>query len=55
MHGYGIFDYLDGRKYIGNYVNGKREGFGSYEDGKGNIVKGEWFQGVKHGEITQIN
>ena len=30
MHGYGEFKWADGKKYIGYYINDKKEGFGIY-------------------------
>ena len=36
MHGKGVFEWLDGRKYIGEYIEDKKEGKGMFEwpDGK---------------------
>jgi hypothetical protein len=36
MHGKGVFKWLDGRRYEGNYVNDKKEGQGEFywPDGK---------------------
>ena len=31
MHGRGIFEWPDGRKYDGEYVNDKKEGYGVFE------------------------
>lgn len=30
MHGKGIYKWLDGRMYYGDYVNDKKHGFGVY-------------------------
>jgi hypothetical protein len=30
MHGFGEFEWKDGKKYIGYYLNDKKEGFGIY-------------------------
>ncbi len=30
MEGHGVFDWPDGRKYIGQFVNDKKEGNGMY-------------------------
>lgn len=42
--GPGVFNYQDGRKYVGNYVNDKPEGEGTFYDSKGNVQ----FQGIWH-------
>jgi len=31
MHGKGIFTWRDGRRYEGDYINDKKEGFGMFE------------------------
>ena len=30
MHRYGVFTWPDGKKYIGQYVNDKKEGYGEF-------------------------
>lgn len=30
MHGKGEFTWPNGRKYVGEYINDKREGYGEY-------------------------
>ena len=45
MHGKGAFTWPDGRRYIGEYANDKKEGFGEFiwQDGRG--YRGEWLNG----------
>jgi hypothetical protein len=31
MHGRGTFTFKDGRKYIGEYIEDKKEGYGTFE------------------------
>jgi MORN repeat len=31
MHGKGIFTFKDGRKYVGDYKEDKKEGYGVFE------------------------
>jgi hypothetical protein len=40
----------DGRKYIGGFVNGKREGYGEYTWANGSNYKGEWKNNLQHGK-----
>ena len=42
MHGNGVFKWSDGKIYDGQFVDDKRDGFGTmtYPDGK--IYRGEW-------------
>jgi len=60
MHGEGIFTWPNGRKYIGEFVNDKKEGYGIHEwyilfinwnkrpDGR--KYKGFWRNGKRHGD-----
>ena len=50
MHGKGLFTWPDGRKYVGAYVNDKKEGFGTYFWADGRKFEGEWRDGKQHGE-----
>ena len=47
MHGKGIFTWPDGRKYDGEWLNGKQHGVGIYHTSKGEIKKGEWKEGKR--------
>ena len=42
--------YLDGARYEGSFVNGKREGFGKYVWNKRKYYEGEWKQGKQEGK-----
>ena len=50
MHGRGIFIWSDGRKYEGDYVNDRKEGFGVFTFRDGRIYEGEWINGRQHGK-----
>ena len=60
MHGSGVFTWKDGKKYVGEYVDDKKEGWGEFTwpakvgaDGavKGaRVYKGEWRGGKQHGK-----
>ena len=52
MHGRGIFDWPDKRRYEGEYDNDKKEGFGVYTWPDGRKYKGEWHNGKQHGDGT---
>ena len=30
MHGLGVYSWPDGRKYVGSYIQDKKEGYGEY-------------------------
>lgn len=49
MHGWGSSFWPGGKKYIGNYVNNVREGYGEYYYADGKIYKGMWKAGLMHG------
>jgi hypothetical protein len=42
MNGHGIYTWKDGSQYIGNFVNGKKDGKGKYKDINGSIFDGYW-------------
>ena len=42
MHGEGEFTFIDGKKYIGTYVEDKKEGYGEFYWPDGKIYKGNW-------------
>jgi len=44
--GYGVFNYQDGRRYVGNYVNDRPDGEGEFYDFNGKLqFKGTWRAG----------
>lgn len=49
MHGSGTFTWADGRKYVGEYVHDKKQGYGEFEWPDGRVYKGKWFNGKQHG------
>jgi len=40
MHGNGIYNWPDGRRYEGDYINDKKHGFGIYTYPDGRCYKG---------------
>ena len=44
-HGVGTFVWKDGRKYIGEWKNGVKDGIGMIEHTNGDVIKGEWLKG----------
>lgn len=40
MHGTGIYNWPDGRRYEGDYINDKKHGFGTYTYPDGRCYKG---------------
>lgn len=51
MNGEGQFEWPDGRKYVGNYVNGKKEGYGILYT-LDYVYMGEWKNGLYDGYGT---
>ena len=51
QHGEGLFEWPDGRKYKGNWENGKRHGNGIYWDRKGRRFHKMW----RNGSITEYD
>lgn len=45
MHGYGVYQWADGRAYHGEYIEDKKHGNGKYLWPDGRIYEGEWFNG----------
>lgn len=45
MDGHGEFTWPDGRNYIGDYVNDKKEGFGIFTWPDGREYSGTWLKG----------
>ena len=48
MNGYGIFSWVEGKKYVGYYKNDKRDGFGFYLNGH-KLFIGFWKEGKQNG------
>lgn len=49
MHGKGVFDWPNKRRYEGNYVQEKKEGYGEFSWPDGKLYKGQWKDGLQHG------
>lgn len=49
MQGKGTFTWPDGRKYVGEYIEDRKEGFGIFTFKDGRIYEGEWLNGKQHG------
>lgn len=49
MHGNGLLNWSDGKKYDGMFVNDKREGQGHFTWSDGRQYIGEWKAGKQHG------
>ena len=47
MEGYGVFEWPDGRKYDGEWKNGKQHGVGVYTSASGKTKKGQWSEGKR--------
>jgi hypothetical protein len=45
-HGYGEFKWFTGSKYLGNYVEDKKQGYGEMFWKDGSIYRGYWENGV---------
>lgn len=45
MHGKGNFTWSDGRKYEGNYVDDKKDGYGVFTWPDGRKYEGNWSNG----------
>ena len=48
MNGMGIFTWTDGKRYIGEYLNGKKSGFGILTSNDRSFY-GMWHKGKQHG------
>ena len=53
--GYGVCVYSDGRRYEGEWKNGKHHGKGKMIYSPGNVYEGEWKDGMKHGRGKMIS
>jgi len=49
MHGVGIFQWKDGKQYIGEYKYDKKEGYGRYIWNKDQYFEGFWKDGKQYG------
>lgn len=49
MNGKGEFKWVDGRIYIGEYNNDKKQGFGMFKWPDGRIYEGFWVDGKQNG------
>lgn len=58
FHGYGRLDIpvsnIERTSYLGNWAQGKREGRGTYWNGKGNLYMGQWQNDMRHGVGTYV-
>ena len=43
----GTFSWPDGRKYVGQWVNGKQDGEGEYTTTNGKTKRGKWEDGKR--------
>lgn len=50
MHGKGIYKWVDGRFYSGEYVNDKKHGKGAYRWADNRVYIGTWADGRQEGE-----
>ena len=49
MEGKGVFTWLDGRRYEGDYKNDKKEGYGVFTFRDGRVYEGQWKDSKQHG------
>jgi hypothetical protein len=49
MEGRGVETWTDGRRYEGDFKNGKKDGEGTFEWPNGNRYVGSWRNGKQHG------
>ena len=55
MEGSGEFTWLDGKKYVGQYVDDKKEGYGVFTWPDNRQYNGYWKNGYHHGKGFYIN
>ena len=53
-NGEGTMRYDNGDVYVGNWVNGEREGYGEMKYSNGDVYAGDWKDGVRYGDGTYI-
>ena len=49
MNGIGYYKWADGKKYIGEYLNSHKHGYGIYRLSQHRVHHGYWNQGKGHG------
>lgn len=49
VHGHGMINLPDGSMYIGDFKDGKKHGFGTYRNKKGDKHIGFWISNIKNG------
>ena len=49
MEGKGTFTWSDGRVYVGEYLNDKKDGKGEFKWPDGRSYDGKWKNGKQHG------
>jgi len=54
-HGLGVATYLDGTVYKGNWVRSKKHGQGKQISATGEVLEGEWKEGVFVDVATSSN
>jgi hypothetical protein len=54
MHGKGVFAWPDGRRYEGEYIDDKKQGFGIFFWPDGRQYIGQWGHGKQHGRGTFV-
>ena len=45
MHGKGLFKWVDGRSYEGEYYLDKKQGYGKFKWPDGRLYEGQWNDG----------
>lgn len=55
MEGRGIEAWNDGRRYEGDFKNGKKDGEGTFEWPNGNKYIGSWRDDKQHGDGVYVN
>ena len=51
--GYGVYEWHDGRKYAGYWVNGKQQGIGKYYTNETDFKVGLWEDGKRISWVEQ--
>ena len=55
MDGKGVFNFPDGRKYEGEYIDDKKHGYGTFTWPDGRKWVGQWGSGNQHGVGSHTN